>query len=132
MTPSENTRGGSRASSPGRSDDGGVNAQEVSAIDRIDQLRDMGAIRSSTRPSRRVVDNRGGDRVIKGSIRARLLISLAAIAVIATACSTSGTSSAPSAAASVAASAAASAATSAAASSAASGAPSAAAKQYKI
>jgi len=70
--------------------------------------------------------------VIKGSIRARLLISLAAIAVIATACSTSGTSSAPSAAASVAASAAASVAASAAASSAASGAPSAAAKQYKI
>ena len=71
--------------------------------------------------------------MIKGSIRARLLVSLAAIAVIATACSSAGTSSAPSAAASVAASAAASVAASAAASSAASGAPSAAnTTQYKI
>src|SRR6478672_9101601 len=94
MTPIENTRGGSLASSPGRGDDVGVNAQEVRPIDRIDRPRDMGAIRSSTRPSRRVVGNRGGDRVIKGSIRARLMIGLAAIAVIATACSSSGASSA--------------------------------------
>jgi len=71
--------------------------------------------------------------MIKGSARTRLLVGFAAIAVVASACTSSGATTAPSAAASVAApSTAASAAASAAASTGASTAPSTAAKSYTI
>ena len=98
-TPIESMRGGSLVPSPGRGDGHRHHAQEVRRIDRIDRLPGRGPcwIVDATRSARR--PERGGERMIKASTRARLLVGMAVIAVVAAACTTGGgASTAPSAA----------------------------------
>src|SRR5947207_1529298 len=83
--PIVSTRGGSLVPSSGTDDGGGRHTQEVSPINRIGSLPSRGqAIRRRDHVGASA--GRGGERMIKASARARLLVGLAAIAIGAAAC----------------------------------------------